>query len=82
MVTRQNIKKFILSNYLFTDNDSVLNDGESLMKKGVVDSTGMLELIAHLEETYSIMVAEEEMLPANLDSIDSIVAYVDRKRAG
>lgn len=82
MATRQNIKKFILNNYLFTDNEAALNDDESLMKKGVVDSTGMLELIAHLEETYNILVAEDEMLPANLDSIDSIVGFIDRKRAG
>lgn len=80
MSTKQEIKKFILGNYLFTSDESVLNDADSLLQKGVVDSTGMLELIMHLEESYGIKVAEAEMIPANLDSVDAISAYVERKR--
>lgn len=75
------IKRYILQNFLFTEDDSVLSNSESLMDKGVVDSTGILELIMFLEETYAIKVSDAEMLPANLDSIDRIAAFVERKRS-
>ena len=76
------IKQFVLRNYLFTEDDTALADGDSLIRNGIVDSTGMLELIAHLEETYSIKIENAEMIPANLDSIDSIGAFVAKKLAG
>jgi len=77
---RTQIKNFILQNYLFTNDDSALADGDSLMQKGIVDSTGILELIMHVEETYGIKVLDEEMIPDNLDSVANIVAFVMRKR--
>jgi acyl carrier protein len=80
MTLRQEIKTFILQNFLFTDDASMLSDTESLMQKGVIDSTGILELIMHLEEHYSIKVEDQEMLPDNLDSIATIAAFVERKR--
>lgn len=76
---KRQIKQFVLKNYLFTEDESALADGDSLIRGGTVDSTGMLELIAHLEETWSIKVADAEMIPANFDSIDAIGAYVSRK---
>ena len=80
MSTKHAVKKFILANYLFTDDESVLGDSESLVKSGVIDSTGVLELIMHLEQSCGIKVAEEEMVPDNFDSVDRIVAFVERKR--
>jgi len=74
------IKLFILKNYLFTEDASALADDASLMQQGVIDSTGILELIMHLEETYGIKVADEEMVPENLDSVQSISLFVERKR--
>ena len=74
------IKQFILRNYLFTDDLSALSDDESLMQKGIVDSTGILEMITHLEATYGIKVADDEMVPDNLDSVSSIVQFLHRKR--
>jgi acyl carrier protein len=71
-----------MGNYLFTTDDSELRDADSLMLRGVIDSTGALEMILFLEESYEITVAEEEMVPENLDSVDKIVAFVDRKRDG
>lgn len=79
---RQQIREFILANYLFTDDPSKLADAESLMKSGVMDSTGILELIMFLEETYGIKVNDDEMLPENLDSVDNAIAYVQRKQGG
>jgi acyl carrier protein len=79
MDPRRQIKHFILKNFLFTEDESKVADGDSLIKKGIVDSTGILELISYLEETFSISVAEEEMVPANFDSIDTITAFLERK---
>lgn len=76
---KKQIKHFVLENYLFTDDQSAIADGDSLIRNGIVDSTGMLELIGHLEETYSIKVENAEMIPANFDSIDTIGAFVASK---
>lgn len=79
MDQKKQIKKFVLENYLFTDDDSAIADSDSLIRNGIVDSTGMLELIGHLEETYSLKVENAEMIPANFDSIDTIGAFVASK---
>jgi acyl carrier protein len=81
MDQKKQIRQFVLANYLFTDDESALADSDSLIRNGIVDSTGMLELIEHLEETFSISIDNAEMIPANLDSIDSIGAFVARKLA-
>jgi acyl carrier protein len=81
MSSKSEIKQFILGNYLFTNDESALADDDSLLQKGIVDSTGMLELIMHLEEKYGIKVAEDEMVPANLDSVVKITAFLERKLA-
>jgi acyl carrier protein len=78
---KQQIKQFVLKNYLFTDDENALTDSDSLIRNGTIDSTGMLELISHLEETYSIKVADVEMIPAHFDSIDAIGAFVASKLA-
>ena len=80
MSIQEEIKGFILNNYLFTSDASLLADADSLMGKGVVDSTGILELIMHLEETYDLKVLDQEMIPDNLDSVAAIAAFVERKR--
>ena len=78
---RRDIKKFVLQNFLFSDDESALSDHDSMIRKGIVDSTGILELISHLEETWGITVFDEEMVPANFESIDAITAFVARKEA-
>ncbi len=80
MEPRSQVRQFILKNYLFSSDEAALADGVSLMKAGVIDSTGVLELISFLEEQFSIQVADEEMTPENLDSVDSIVSFLGRKR--
>jgi acyl carrier protein len=81
MEHRQQVKRYVLENYLFTDDDKALSDQDSLIRKGIVDSTGMLELVTFLQERFGIRVADEEMIPANLESIDAISAFVARKLA-
>jgi acyl carrier protein len=79
MGVRQEIRQFVVQNFLFGQ-DQNLDEGASFLEAGIIDSTGVLELVAHLEETYDIKVKDDELIPDNLDSIDAIVAYLARKR--
>lgn len=72
------IRKFIVDNFLFGQAGN-LTDAASLLDQGIIDSTGVLELATHLESSYGFKVKDEELVPENLDSIDSINAYVGRK---
>jgi acyl carrier protein len=80
MAIAQQVREFILTNYLFTDDPTKLRDSESLMQSGTMDSTGILELIMFLEEHFGVKVADDEMIPANLDSVTNVVAFIERKR--
>jgi len=72
------IRAFVVENFLFGDDDGLDND-TSFMESGVIDSTGILELVAFLEEKYGIGITDEELVPENLDSLANVVRYVDRK---
>lgn len=80
MRVQDEIRDYILKNYLFSTDPKALDDNVSLMQTGVIDSTGVLELIMFLREQFSIEVADEEMVPENLDTVRNIVAFVERKR--
>jgi acyl carrier protein len=82
MQPRQQIKQFILSNFLFTDDQNAIGDGDSLVRGGILDSTGIYELIMHIEETFGLSIAPEEMIPDNFDTLDAMDAFIARKRAG
>ena len=75
---RSQVKDFIIDNFMFGSGNG-LTDATSLLNEGIMDSTGALELIAFLEETFQVDVEDEEMIPENLDSIDNVVAYLGRK---
>ncbi len=75
------VRTFIEENFLFRENVSGLTDEELLLENGVMDSTGILELVAFLEDTFAIQMNDVEIVPENLDSIGSIATYVGRKRA-
>lgn len=81
MGEQQRIKDFILSNFLFTDDASAISNEVSLIGQGVIDSTGILEVIVFLETEFSIKISDEEMTPENFDSIDAIAAFVGRARS-
>jgi len=73
------VRRFIGENFLFRDpGEAVAPDG-SLLDAGIIDSTGVLELVSFLETTFGIEVRDDEMLPENLDSIRAITRYVSRK---
>jgi len=77
--TKQKIRKYVLDNYLFTDDESALGDDDSFLEKGIIDSTGILEIIYFLEDEFGISMSDEEMTPENLDSVSRIAEFVERK---
>jgi len=79
MSVETKVREFILDNFLFTDDQSLLNNAESFMNKGIIDSTGMLEVIYFLEDEFDIKVDDDEMVPENLDSVNNIVAFMAKK---
>jgi len=78
--TKEIIRKYIVENFLFGEDDG-LNDDTSLLEKRIIDSTGILELVAFLEKEFSIRIKDEELLPENLDSIDNIYHYLSGKKS-
>jgi acyl carrier protein len=78
---RQHLVDFLVTNYLFGDVARTPADDESLIESGIVDSTGILELIEFLESDFSIEVTEAETVPQNLGSIEALVAFVTGKQA-
>lgn len=75
----EQVRTFILSNFYVAD-PAMVNDTSSLLDAGIIDSTGVLEVIGFIEDTFAITVADSEMLPENLDSIERIAAFVTHKR--
>lgn len=80
METGAQIRNFIVSNFYVPEPDE-LKDDASLLDEGIVDSTGVLEVISFIEETFDITIEDEEMVPENLDSIAFITAFVAKKKA-
>jgi acyl carrier protein len=73
------IRKFIGQNFLYGQGADTLAGTDSFMEKGIVDSTGVLELIAFLEQQFGLTVQDEELVPENLDSVDRVVVFVGVK---
>ena len=76
---KDRIRQFVLENFVFEDNSSDLQDSDSFLENGIIDSTGVLELVLFVEETFGIDVADEEVVPENFDSVKALGAYVSRK---
>ncbi len=79
MEIESKLRNFILDNYLFTDDQSVLSNEDSFLDKGIIDSTGILELIFFLEEDFGVVVEDKEMIPENLDSVMNVMKFVESK---
>ena len=77
---RSTIRSFIEQNFLLAP-DAKLGDADSLLELQIVDSTGFLELVHFVEATFQVKVADDEMVPENLETIDNIVQFVGRKLA-
>ena len=77
---KDKVKDFIFKNFLFEAPDVSLNEDDSFLEHGIIDSTGMLELVAFLEESFGVKVDDEELIPENLDSVNNLVAFIARKK--
>ena len=76
---RSELREFISRNYVLPEGLDSLNDNDSFLDKGIIDSTGVLELVMFVEETFDIRVEDEELIPENLDSVDQLVAFLQLK---
>lgn len=81
MTIANDIRTFIIENFLFGDTSQDLGDDVSLIEADLVDSTGILELVSHVEATYRIEIKDADIVPANFDSIARIAAFVTSRNA-
>ena len=78
MEHKQAIREFVVENFLFGEANG-LKDDTSFLEEGIIDSTGILELVTFLEDEFSITVEDEELIPENLDSIGNVSNFLERK---
>ena len=72
------LRRFIQENFLFGA-EPTFSDDDSFLEQGIIDSTGVLELVGFLESQYQIRIADEELVPENLDSIRNLIGFIERK---
>ena len=73
------IRTYILENFLFDLEEDALQNDTSFLDQGIIDSTGVLELVDWLEDEFELTVTDDELIPENLDSINQISAYIASK---
>ncbi|MFT3762459.1 MAG: acyl carrier protein [Pseudoxanthomonas sp.] len=79
--TRRQVRHYILENLMFSDDPSQLPDDASLLDRGIIDSTGVLEVVMFIEEAFEVKVRDSDLLPENFDSVARIADFVARLRA-
>ena len=72
------VREFVINNF-FVDKNVVFNNCDSFLDKGIIDSTGILEIVGFIEDTFNITIADTEMLPENLDSVINIEQFIEKK---
>ena len=75
----QEIRQFIVDNFLFGDKEARFSNDDSFLEREIIDSTGILELVAFLEEKFEIKIKDNELIPENLDSVSCLIRFIDRK---
>jgi acyl carrier protein len=76
---KDRIRTYIMENILLGSADQAIEDDDSFLEKGIIDSTGILELVAFVEDEFEIEVSDEELIPDNFDSIEKLAAYTQMK---
>ena len=76
---KDQIRTYIMDNILLGSADQSIADDDSFLEKGIIDSTGILELVTFVEDEFNIEVGDEELIPDNFDSIEKLTAYTQRK---
>jgi acyl carrier protein len=80
-MVEQEIRDFLAANFLLGADPTTLESSSSLIEAGLIDSTGVLELVGFLEDQFDIRIQDDDLTPENFDSIDNILGYLARKRA-
>jgi acyl carrier protein len=76
---QQDVRQFIIDNFLFGQRSDQLGNDDSFLESGIIDSTGVLELVGFLESRFGIAVDDHELVPANLDSVTKAARFVEHK---
>lgn len=79
---RSEVREFIIENFLYGQDDNQLGDDVSFLEKGIMDSTGVLEMVSFVEEKYGISVEDEELIPENFDSLNRLSEFITKKKNG
>jgi acyl carrier protein len=80
MNIKSEIRKYIIENFLYGNDDNSLGDDVSFLENGIIDSTGVLELVSFVQETFKIKVKDDELIPDNFDSLNKLEAFVVTKQ--
>lgn len=78
MEVKENIKEFVVENFLFGDGDKIKNDTD-FFETSIIDSTGILELVCFVEESFNVIISDEEIVQENFSSIDRVADFVEKK---
>jgi acyl carrier protein len=78
----QTVHNFIVEHFLYGDQTTPLKPEDSFLDKGIIDSTGVLELVAYLQKEFGIEVHDAEIIPDNFDSISKLTQYILKKQSG
>ena len=81
MSIRDDLRAFIVDNFMIGRDPAELTDSGSLLELGIIDSTGVLEMVGFLEESFGFQVDDDELIPDNLDSLEKLEKYIERKKA-
>jgi acyl carrier protein len=81
MDVEREVREFVVKNFFYGDDDAGLEGADSFIERGIIDSTGVLEIVNFLESRFEITLRDDELVPDNLDSIDRIARFVARKRS-
>ena len=76
---KQDVREYIINNFLFGDEENSFNDDDSFMENSILDSTGILDIILFIEEKYGIKIEDNEILPQNLDSLNNLEKFIKTK---
>ena len=79
MNLEQDIRNFVTENFIFDGNEDQMDNSQSFLETGIIDSTGMLELVSFIEEQFNIKMEDDELIPENLDSVNNVVNYITKK---
>ncbi len=80
MELKAKVREYIVENFLFGDASPLTSDSISLLDEGIIDSVGVMELVAFLEGDFGLAVEDEELIPENLDSVENLANFIARKQ--